>query len=387
MELLTFNLVAILKHRQEIHAKSLGMALPNRVAVLILFVSAMLAMPKFALANEFCNVVNTIIASGQDENQFASIDTLVLPDAWDCRIEDKEYSGIKAYQCSWGLNLEEMRKIDSYRADIRYKLRALEDDFLDNILEDEVYAAGVKSLIAEVESKFSSIIGVSVHDVAQKNREHYSSLYQNLYKCFDSGAIPKSEEYEFSKESSFKHIWHHFSGCYIEISESEKKKAVKGTILYYDDDDYEFIERTVRYSPPDLFGGIEFQIGCRQVHPKNSPIVRIGIQDGCDDGQDISYRVFAYSDDSSEYVESWPNWGQYYTTPGLLSPKIYHDVPCGAGVDRICLGAKGPKPELYWGVGFDGEHNGSEYALSFCQACPLSGESIEHNSRLTCPKN
>ncbi len=102
------------------------------------------------------------------------------------------------------------------------------------------------------------------------------------------------------------------------------------------------------------------QVCATTKHKENE--VKISITDKCDDGKRIHFRFFADRNGNNSWRHAWPNWNEFYYTPGYNVTGYYATLTCQQG-ERICYGANPQGRTLtthdlsyYWGMGVNGTY-------------------------------
>ena len=103
------------------------------------------------------------------------------------------------------------------------------------------------------------------------------------------------------------------------------------------------------------------------------------LMDACDDGEEISYRLFQDDISGGPWTDQWPQDRPLdYVTPSLNS-EGFVQVACPAG-KRLCYGAESSDGRWSWGVGLDG----TQGCPACCRNCPDSGEADFRIDPFTC---
>ena len=145
-------------------------------------------------ANEVCDAVNRIVASGLDAKRpFAAVAALQLPNA-DCVTDIEE----RNYYCAWAFpDLE--------------NLRMLRKKFMERLTDSsQEYKATERELKKRLKM------------ATKANRQSFGVLYGALYDCFDKGLVSRAKEYSFRnrrEEGSISSSWSRKGGCDIILKE------------------------------------------------------------------------------------------------------------------------------------------------------------------------
>ena len=102
------------------------------------------------------------------------------------------------------------------------------------------------------------------------------------------------------------------------------------------------------------------------------------ITDECNDGRNIQYRFFEDASDIDRQSAAWPSWDRVYETR-YYGETYTSRLDCTPGY-KVCLGARSPGRNSYWGVDIDASEEG---CAACCTTCPTSGTRTK-GSRLTC---
>ena len=176
-----------------------------------LFVAVAMSSGAALAQQPVCDTVNRIVASGLDkQHPFAAVDALILPNAIECEAyaADDNVGGV--YRCDWDLSEETLDEISDIRDDIIQAAK----DLIDGFTSEAQYRAEESRLDAEIDR----LRGGSEAAVQRKHKREFSSLYDAMYTCFQSGQIVDSGAYEYSREKDdddVEYAWKKPGGCRV----------------------------------------------------------------------------------------------------------------------------------------------------------------------------